>query len=61
MLLLSPCLRSGSEISQIRNRAKAMQLLRIELNESGHMQPRNIATYEQIRIEAGDRFSVSSL
>lgn len=52
---------SDSEISQIRNRAKAMQLLRIELYESGHLQQRNIATNEQIRIGAGDHFSVSSL
>jgi hypothetical protein len=40
---------SDNKISQIRNRAKAMQLLLIELYESGHVQPRNIATYEQIR------------
>jgi protein subunit release factor A len=52
---------SDSEISQIRNRAKAMQLLRIHLYESGHVQPRRISTYEEIRIEAGDHFSVSSL
>lgn len=52
---------SDSEISQIRNRAKAMQLLRIELYQSGHVQPRRIDTYEQVRIEGGDHFSVSSL
>jgi len=52
---------SDNETSQIRNRARAMQLLRIDLYQSGHVQPRRIATYEQIRIESGDHFSVSSL
>jgi protein subunit release factor A len=50
-----------SEPSQIKNRAKAMQSLRVKLYESGQLQQLSIGASERIRIESGDQFSVSSL
>jgi len=50
-----------SEPSQIKNRAKAMQSLRVKLYEAGHVQQRSIGASERISIESGDQFSVSSL
>ena len=52
---------SDTESSQVRNRTKAMQILRMNLYESGQLQPRRITAYEQTRVEVGDHFSVSSL
>ena len=48
------------EKSQIRNRAEAMRVLRERLYESGQAQPHAVGVNDQIHIEDGDHFSVTS-